>query len=154
MENANMYQGAVRVGSGVGAALHHGPGRDGLTLCYQPIGDTGSEEIVAGEALVRWEHPTRGLLLPGTFIPLAEEAGLMDPIGARVLHDACLAAAAWNGPGRPPVAVNVIIPPGCVVADGGAIVMPAPIVTVAVAVSPLASVTVTVSVRLGAVPAT
>ncbi len=98
---------AVVVRIEVEADLHHALERDELTLFYQPIVETGSEAIVAAEALVRWEHPTRGLLLPATFIPLAEEAGLMDAIGARVLHDACRTAAGWNRPGRPPVAVSV-----------------------------------------------
>ena len=98
---------AVVVRMEVEADLHQAVERDELSLFYQPIVDAKTDAIVAVEALVRWDHPGRGVLLPGTFIPLAEEAGLMDSIGARVLQDACRTASGWNGPGRPAVAISV-----------------------------------------------
>ena len=64
-------------------------------LLYQPIVDTLTEEPVAFEALLRWRHPTRGILLPETVVPLAGECGLMPRIGAWVLRSACAEAAAW-----------------------------------------------------------
>ena len=98
---------AVVVRIEVEADLHRALDRDELTLFYQPIVDTNTEAIVAVEALVRWDHPERGLLLPGTFIPLAEEAGLMDAIGSALLLEACHAARVWNVSQDSPIAVAV-----------------------------------------------
>jgi diguanylate cyclase (GGDEF)-like protein len=67
-----------------------------LTLHYQPIFELRSERLAGVEALVRWEHPTRGLLLPGEFIPVAEDSRLMLPLGRWVLRTACMQAAAWR----------------------------------------------------------
>ncbi|HEX6375499.1 MAG TPA: EAL domain-containing protein [Allosphingosinicella sp.] len=78
---------------------------DQLQLLYQPIVDSVSEEVVAFEALLRWHHPVRGLLLPSLVIPLAEESGLMPRIGDWVLRTACAEAAKW--PRHIRVAVNL-----------------------------------------------
>jgi len=76
-----------------------------LHLVYQPVVETLTEEPVAFEALLRWQHPTRGLLAPDLVIPLATDAGLMPRIGAWVLRAACAEAAAW--PSHLRVSVNL-----------------------------------------------
>jgi EAL domain-containing protein (putative c-di-GMP-specific phosphodiesterase class I) len=79
-----------------------------LFLLYQPTFDLQSENVIGVEALIRWRHPTRGVLLPIEFVPLAEESGLIVPIGRWVLHEACRQAARWHEWGyRIGMAVNV-----------------------------------------------
>jgi diguanylate cyclase (GGDEF)-like protein/PAS domain S-box-containing protein len=85
--------------------LRHALANDQLTLVYQPIVDSVSEEVVAFEALLRWHHPGRGLIPPTLVIPLAEETGLMPRIGDWVLRTACAEAAKW--PKHIRVAVNL-----------------------------------------------
>jgi diguanylate cyclase (GGDEF)-like protein len=88
--------------------LHDALVRGGeLTLHYQPVFDLVTSEIEGAEALVRWQHPTRGLVSPGEFIPVAERSGLIVPLGAWVLREACRALAA-NG-GIESVNVNVAV---------------------------------------------
>ena len=74
-------------------------------VVYQPVVSTRDAQVVGFEALVRWEHPLRGAISPGEFIPIAEESGLIEPIGEWVLRTAAADAAGWPGDVR--VAVNV-----------------------------------------------
>jgi diguanylate cyclase (GGDEF)-like protein/PAS domain S-box-containing protein len=76
-----------------------------LKLHYQPIIDAKTQKICSVEALVRWQHPTKGLILPDLFVPLAEETGLIAQIGEWVLLTACRQAATW--PADVKVAVNL-----------------------------------------------
>jgi diguanylate cyclase (GGDEF)-like protein/PAS domain S-box-containing protein len=74
--------------------------RESFCSHFQPIVETESGRIVGAEALARWEHPLRGLLLPAEFIPIAEETGLIVPLGARILRDACAQMRAWHAAGH------------------------------------------------------
>ena len=79
-----------------------------LFLQYQPTFDLQSESVIGVEALIRWRHPTRGVIAPIEFIPVAEESGLIVPIGRWVLEDACRQAAIWYRHGhRIDMSVNV-----------------------------------------------
>src|SRR6202166_3156539 len=83
--------------------------RDEFMLVYPPTIDLSSGEISGVEALLRWDHPERGQIQPLKFVPIAEESGLIVPIGQWVLLEACRQARAWMDAGLPPVriAVNV-----------------------------------------------
>ncbi|HEX2541875.1 MAG TPA: EAL domain-containing protein [Caldimonas sp.] len=77
-------------------------------LFYQPKIDSKSGKVTAVEALLRWKHPTRGVLLPSTFIPIAERFGLIGPIGNWVIEDACRQSRQWRDKGlRMRVAINL-----------------------------------------------
>jgi diguanylate cyclase (GGDEF)-like protein len=78
------------------AELRHAVARDELELHLQPAFKLESGEVLGVEALVRWNHPQRGMLPPGMFIALAEESGLILPVGRWVLNEACRQAAAWQ----------------------------------------------------------
>jgi EAL domain-containing protein (putative c-di-GMP-specific phosphodiesterase class I) len=75
-----------------------------LVVHYQPLIDLATGDITGYEALLRWNHPERGLLYPDSFIPLAEEIGMIDVVGQYVLQAACREAATW--PGGIKLAVN------------------------------------------------
>jgi EAL domain-containing protein (putative c-di-GMP-specific phosphodiesterase class I) len=76
-----------------------------FVLHYQPVVNLASNEISGFEALIRWNHPEKGMVAPATFIPLAEEIGFIVPIGEWVIRQACTTAAQW--PGDLHVAVNI-----------------------------------------------
>jgi EAL domain-containing protein (putative c-di-GMP-specific phosphodiesterase class I) len=78
------------------ADLRSALGRGEFALTYQPIIALADGEAVGVEALLRWEHPTRGLLMPADFVPVAEETGLIGPIGAWVMREACGRMVHWN----------------------------------------------------------
>jgi diguanylate cyclase (GGDEF)-like protein len=86
-----------------------GDGAAHLELHYQPIVDLASAETVGLEALVRWRHPQRGLLAPGQFLQVAEDSGLMVPLGRWVVSEACRQVAAWVAGGAigPSIKVSV-----------------------------------------------
>jgi len=98
----------VRIGRDLRLALE----RDELVVHYQPKTNVETGDLVGFEALVRWNHPERGLIYPDAFIPLAEENGLILPLGRRVLYRACEQAAEWaslypGDPGRPSLKMSV-----------------------------------------------
>ncbi|MCP6116912.1 EAL domain-containing protein, partial [Klebsiella pneumoniae] len=75
---------------------------------YQPLVEVETGLLRGFEALVRWPHPTRGLLAPGAFVPLAEETGLIVLLDRWVLREACREVASWRlPPGHPPVSLGV-----------------------------------------------
>jgi diguanylate cyclase (GGDEF)-like protein/PAS domain S-box-containing protein len=83
--------------------------RQEFSLHFQPQVDIRTSKVVGVEALLRWHHPERGLLSPATFMAVAEESGLIEPIGQWVLRSACQRAKAWQDAGYPPLkmAVNI-----------------------------------------------
>jgi len=81
--------------------------RGELEVFYQPIISLAGGAMAGHEALVRWRHPTRGLLGPGAFVPVAEETGLIMPIGRFVLREACRQAAVWQAETARPLTINV-----------------------------------------------
>lgn len=87
--------------------LRRALGNGEFFVCYQPQMDLATRRIVGMEALIRWRHPQRGLISPAQFIPLAEETGLIVPIGAWVLRTACAQAKAWQDEGLPAVRLSV-----------------------------------------------
>ena len=80
--------------------LDHALERAQLSLAYQPLVDVRTGLVIGAEALLRWNHPQHGPVSPTTFIPLAEQTGLIRPIGAWALREACRQAVQWQAPGR------------------------------------------------------
>ena len=89
------------------SSLRHAIQRDEFTLHYQPIMNLSSGLIAGAEALLRWQHPTRGVIAPTQFISIAEESGLIVPIGRWVLREACRQARAWQDSGLPLIRLAV-----------------------------------------------
>ncbi len=97
----------------LGLDLQRALERDELVLHYQPIVNMRSREIVGLEALVRWRHPSRGLVLPDEFVPLAEQSGQIGRLGEWVLGEACRHAAEWrSSPGREELEITVNLSAG------------------------------------------
>jgi diguanylate cyclase (GGDEF)-like protein/PAS domain S-box-containing protein len=89
--------------SDLGSAIE----RDQLRLVYQPMVDLTTHRVVGAESLLRWEHPTRGSIAPAEFIPIAERAGLIVPIGRWVIDQSIKAASRWQARGPQRVSINV-----------------------------------------------
>src|SRR5581483_11255968 len=109
-----LFDNAMRPGTDrllLEAELREALERNELELYYQPRISTVSGRPTAVEALVRWNHPTRGLVLPGLFIPMAEETGLIESIGQWVLRRACHDLRAWLDQGGEPLRVSVNLSP-------------------------------------------
>ncbi|HUW76023.1 MAG TPA: EAL domain-containing protein [Gallionella sp.] len=91
--------------------IRQGLSRNEFVLYYQPKMDLGTGKFAGAEALVRWVHPTRGLIPPSVFIPVAEDTGLIEEMGRQVIQNTCAQYAAWDNAGVliPHIAVNVSI---------------------------------------------
>ncbi len=90
-------------------SLHYAIERRELLLHYQPKFNLATGAIIGAEALIRWRHPQRGLIPPAQFITIAEDCGLIVPIGRWVLREACRQARAWQIAGLPPLCVAINI---------------------------------------------
>ncbi|OWW18975.1 hypothetical protein AYR66_05220 [Noviherbaspirillum denitrificans] len=89
------------------SALRRALDRNEFELFYQPKVEASTGRIIGAEALIRWNHPEKGLVSPTRFIPMAEEIGLIVPIGDWVLHTACAQNKAWQDAGLPPISISV-----------------------------------------------
>lgn len=87
--------------------LRHAVERSELVLWYQPMFNLATGEVTGCEALVRWRHPKRGLVPPADFIPLAEETGLIVPIGAWIIQTACTQLQTWCKEGMAPINLSI-----------------------------------------------
>jgi len=93
------------------AELRRALERNEFILVYQPVFDAQTSVITQVEALVRWRHPQRGLVAPAEFIPLAEETGLIRPLGEWILQTACTQANTWLGQGCAPRCISINVSP-------------------------------------------
>jgi diguanylate cyclase (GGDEF)-like protein/PAS domain S-box-containing protein len=91
------------------ADLEHALDDDQFQLRYQPLVNLASGDLVGMEALVRWHHPRRGEILPGDFISITEESGVILPLGRWVLHEACRQARAWHLDGLTPEPIGISV---------------------------------------------
>ncbi len=110
----NNYQIAAQGGEETGVerlsierSMHYASRRDEFVVHYQPIFETASRRIVGAEALIRWNHPVRGMMEPGEFIPIAEQSGLILPVGEWVLRSACDQMQRWHASGNDALRVAV-----------------------------------------------
>ncbi len=107
------YSGELNARSMERLTLEHGlrraVERHELVLYYQPQIEVATGRIVGVEALMRWQHPEMGLLLPARFIPLAEETGLIRELGDWALFEACRQVVDWDTAGMPPISVSVTV---------------------------------------------
>ena len=119
-ESHGVVLGRMRIRSDLHGALE----RDELRVYYQPIVALATGRVVGLEALLRWVHPERGLLHPGEFLPVAEESGLIVPMGAWVLEESCRQAVAWEGVRRAegfgvdPINISVNVSPRQLIEEG------------------------------------
>jgi diguanylate cyclase (GGDEF)-like protein/PAS domain S-box-containing protein len=88
-------------------ALRQGINEQQFYLEYQPKMNMSTKELIGMEALVRWKHPDLGIIPPGKFIPLAEETGLIVPLGEWILRESCRQSSAWQDQGYPPLHLSV-----------------------------------------------
>lgn len=104
--NMNMHSHDVLI---LGNSLHRAIAREEFAVYYQPKVDAQTWRVTGLEALIRWQHPNLGLVLPSEFVPLAEDNGLVVPMGEWVLHEVCLQNRRWRDQGLPmlPIAVNL-----------------------------------------------
>jgi diguanylate cyclase (GGDEF)-like protein/PAS domain S-box-containing protein len=96
----------------IASELRDALSRDELALHYQPLVELEHGRVVGAEALIRWNHPARGLIAPGEFLPVAERSGLIRPITTWVVERACAQAGRWRTEGRD-LHVSVNLPPAC-----------------------------------------
>jgi diguanylate cyclase (GGDEF)-like protein len=113
--NVQCFEGGMNAGSEdrvqLESDLHKAIALKQFELYYQPKVNTATGTVRSAEALIRWVHPDRGLIVPDDFIPLAEECGLIGAIGEWVVREACRQARAWQDSGMAPLRVSVNLSP-------------------------------------------
>lgn len=105
--SSSFLQKEIEVNASLTNSLHLAIQRKEFILNYQPQVNTASGDIVGVEALIRWKHPQKGIILPGVFIPLAEKSGLINHIGQWVLNEACEQNRRWQDMGYKPIKMAV-----------------------------------------------